>query len=442
MSHPNRPDTINRFKQAALTTGAVLGVLCIVATALSLTFGMKPVVFRSGSMSPAIPTGSLAFVKSQPVSELSVGDIVSVTTNGGDRLTHRVYGIDQLDNNLSSLTLKGDANNAPDSETYVVADADLVVFSMSRVGYVLAWLSGPIGIFAGGLFAGSLLMIAFRPAPRGEGPPNGGMPGEDTPNDTPTALEHNSPRSGSTQVSPRILTAPWRQRELILVTAAGLGALLVMSPIGNTAAEITDTATAKTGQFATVQTFTCEDYSPGLFASSARITWTAPGPGTYTYRVLVLKPDGTTYSDNTQSSTSVDITLPPALLDLSGTSTVRIYSIANGLTAPTWTGFTLTKGLLLGGTYCGSKISGTSAASRMAASAPTPTSTQSTVTTTPATTTPTATTATGTTEPSPSTSTSTTTTPTTTTPTTTASTNTGNHDHYRNHSDNNNPAPD
>ena len=137
------------------------------------------------------------------------------------------------------------------------------------------------------------------------------MPGEDTPNDTPTALEHNSPRSGSTQVSPRILTAPWRQRELILVTAAGLGALLVMSPIGNTAAEITDTATAKTGQFATVQTFTCEDYSPGLFASSARITWTAPGPGTYTYRVLVLKPDGTTYSDNTQSSTSVDITLPP-----------------------------------------------------------------------------------------------------------------------------------
>ena len=223
--------------------------------------------------------GLVGICESQPVSELSVGDIVSVTTNGGDRLTHRVYGIDQLDNNLSSLTLKGDANNAPDSETYVVADADLVVFSMSRVGYVLAWLSGPIGIFAGGLFAGSLLMIAFRPAPRGEGPPNGGMPGEDTPNDTPTALEHNSPRSGSTQVSPRILTAPWRQRELILVTAAGLGALLVMSPIGNTAAEITDTATAKTGQFATVQTFTCEDYSPGLFASSARITWTAPGTG-------------------------------------------------------------------------------------------------------------------------------------------------------------------
>lgn len=423
MSHPNRPDTINRFKQAALTTGAVLGVLCIVATALSLAFGIKPVVFRSGSMSPAIPTGSLAFVKSQPVSELTVGDIVSVTTNGGDRLTHRVYGIDQLDNNQSSLTLKGDANNAPDSETYAVADADLVVFSLSRVGYVLAWLSGPIGIFAGGLFAGTLLMIAFRPAPRGEGPPSGGMPEEGIPNDTPTVPEHNSPRSRSTQVSSRILTAPWRQRELILVTAAGLGALLAMSPIGNTAAMITDTATAKTGQFATVQTFTCENYSPSLFASSARITWTAPGAGTYTYRVLVLKPDGTTYSDNMQSANTVDITLPPALLDLSGTSTVRIYSIENGLTAPTWTGFSLSKGLLFGGTYCGSMISGTSAAGRMAASAPT--STHSTVTTTAATTTTaTATTTTGTTEPTPSTSasTTTTTTPTTTTPTTTAST--------------------
>ncbi|MFC8932558.1 signal peptidase I [Rhodococcus sp. NPDC057135] len=422
MSHHNRPDTINRLKQAALTTGAVLGILCIIATALSFAFGIKPVVFRSGSMSPAIPTGSLAFVKSQPVSELSVGDIVSVTTSGGERLTHRVYGIDQLDNNLSSLTLKGDANNAPDSETYAVADADLVVFSMSRVGYVLAWLSGPIGIFAGGLFAGSLLMIAFRPAPRGEGPPNGGTPGEGIPNDTPTTPEHNSPRSRSTQVSSRILTAPWRQRELILVTAAGLGALLTMSPIGNTAALITDTATAKTGQFATVQTFTCENFSPGFLSSGARVTWTAPGAGIYTYRILVLDPDGITYSDNMQSATTVDITLPPALLDLSGSSTVRIYSIENGLTAPSWTGFTLDKGFLLGGTYCGSKISGTSAASRMAASAPT--STQSTVTTTPATTTPTVTTTTGTTEPTPSTSasTTTTTTPTTTTPTTTAST--------------------
>ncbi|MFE5646146.1 signal peptidase I [Rhodococcus sp. NPDC056516] len=418
MSHPNRPDAINRFKQAALTTGAVLGVLCIVATALSLALGIKPVVFRSGSMSPAIPTGSLAFVKSQPVSELSVGDVVSVTTSGGERLTHRVYGIDQLDNNLSSLTLKGDANDAPDTETYAVADADLVVFSMSRVGYVLAWLSGPIGIFAGGLFAGSLLMIAFRPAPRGEGPPNGGMPATDIPDGAPTAPEHNSPRSSWTQVSSRILTAPWRRREMILVTASGLGALLAMSPIGNTAATITDTATAKTGQFATVQTFTCENYSPSLLASSARITWTAPGPGTYTYRVLVLKPDGTTYSDNTQSATTVDITLPPALLDLSGTSTVRIYSIESGLTAPTWTGFTLTKGLLFGGTYCGSTISGTGAATRVAASAPTPTSTQSTATTAPATTTPTATTTTGTTEPTPSTSASTTTTPTTTISTT------------------------
>lgn len=199
-------------QQAALTTGAVLGVLCIVATALSLAFGIKPVVFRSGSMSPAIPTGSLAFVKSQPVSELTVGDIVSVTTNGGDRLTHRVYGIDQLDNNLSSLTLKGDANNAPDSETYAVADADLVVFSMSRVGYVLAWLSGPIGIFAGGLFAGTLVddRISSSTARRRSTERRHALKG--IPNDTPTVPEHNSPRSRSTQVSSRILTAPWRPK--------------------------------------------------------------------------------------------------------------------------------------------------------------------------------------------------------------------------------------
>lgn len=46
--------TFTRFGRGArevlLTLGALLGVLCIVASIAGVAFGVKPLVFRSGSM--------------------------------------------------------------------------------------------------------------------------------------------------------------------------------------------------------------------------------------------------------------------------------------------------------------------------------------------------------------------------------------------------------
>ncbi|MCW2750339.1 MAG: signal peptidase, partial [Aeromicrobium sp.] len=51
---------VRTAREAFLTLGAVLGVVCIVVTAIGFAFGVKPLIFRSGSMSPAIHTGDMS----------------------------------------------------------------------------------------------------------------------------------------------------------------------------------------------------------------------------------------------------------------------------------------------------------------------------------------------------------------------------------------------
>ena len=113
-------------RELALTIGAVAGLICVLAAAASMLFGIKPLVFRSGSMSPEITTGSLALARTVPATDLSVGDIVSVVNGQGTRITHRVYELDQQAGNSVTVTLKGDANAKPDVEPYFITEADRI----------------------------------------------------------------------------------------------------------------------------------------------------------------------------------------------------------------------------------------------------------------------------------------------------------------------------
>ena len=45
------------LRELLLTTGAVIGAICLLAAVGSVTFGLQPLIFRSGSMEPAIGTG-------------------------------------------------------------------------------------------------------------------------------------------------------------------------------------------------------------------------------------------------------------------------------------------------------------------------------------------------------------------------------------------------
>ena len=156
---------IHTLRETALTAGALLGSLCIVASLLAAAFDIKPLVFRSGSMQPAISTGALAFAKEIPAADIKIGDIVSVENRYGTRVTHRVESAD-LEGGRAILILKGDANALPDAEPYAVTTADRVFFDIPEAGYVVTWLVGPAGIFGGGLLVGLLLFVAFGPGSR------------------------------------------------------------------------------------------------------------------------------------------------------------------------------------------------------------------------------------------------------------------------------------
>ncbi|WP_018178103.1 signal peptidase I [Jongsikchunia kroppenstedtii] len=161
--HPDKRRRSRR--ELALNVGAIAGTICIVATVLSLMFGVKPLVFRSGSMSPAITTGSLALAQSVSADKVKVGDVVSVMNPQGTRITHRVFRIQHIDGQ-TLLTLKGDANAQPDLLPYPVTKVDRVFAHVGFLGYLVAWLSSGIAIFLGGLLAGALLMLAFGPMRR------------------------------------------------------------------------------------------------------------------------------------------------------------------------------------------------------------------------------------------------------------------------------------
>jgi signal peptidase I len=152
-------------REIGLTLGALAGVLCMVMAVLAVAFDVQPVVFRSGSMSPAIDTGALAISRTVDAADMRVGDVVTVRTSNGIRVTHRIQAITRH-GDQATLILRGDANSVPDEEPYVVRSADRVLFDVPQAGHVVNAVTGPSGVFAAGLLVGLLMVTAFSRRPR------------------------------------------------------------------------------------------------------------------------------------------------------------------------------------------------------------------------------------------------------------------------------------
>ncbi|QEP08381.1 signal peptidase I [Glutamicibacter sp. ZJUTW] len=146
----------NRVQNIALNGGAIIGSLCLLMTLAALLFGLKPLVFASGSMGPVIPTGSLGLAVPTQVEDIAVGDVVSVVTSDEVRVTHRVAEMTE-----AGLILKGDANPVADLQPYAVDSVDKLLASVPFLGYVVTWLSQPWAYFLGGLLCAYLLYVAF-----------------------------------------------------------------------------------------------------------------------------------------------------------------------------------------------------------------------------------------------------------------------------------------
>ncbi len=126
----------------------VIGLTILVILTTSVFYiprlvGIKPYVVLSGSMEPAIPTGSVVFVDIHDT-DVSVGDIVTYklpSVNGGEILvTHRI--IQEEDGNWIT---KGDANDVEDlSQVTQEQIVGSYCFLIPMVGYLIAQLNRKI----------------------------------------------------------------------------------------------------------------------------------------------------------------------------------------------------------------------------------------------------------------------------------------------------------
>jgi signal peptidase I len=330
-------------REIALWVGAVLGGFCLLVSVVAVAVGITPLVFRSGSMEPQIPTGALGVAVRTDAADLRSGDVVSVIWSSGSRVTHRLVSKEGLGNGVFALTTKGDANADVDLEVVPASSVDRLIWSVPGAGYVVEEVSKPVWVFAAGILAGALIVIAFRtPAARGVRRGGSGRrvaarrdpvddlepalaeplaaPAPSTPSvpspDAPRPIAHRARRRGPLVVS----------LSLVLVLGA-MGA--VAPPTGTLAAfrvDRTGEATFTTTMLGTPAVTTCA--RRGL-TSNIDVAWNAPTSGlTPTgYRMEVTKRTvlGGTVSPVTTNASTRTAAFTVNLLDI-GAYDIRIFA--------------------------------------------------------------------------------------------------------------------
>jgi len=90
-------------------------------------------------MEPAIPTGSVVFVRDVPAERVEEGNVITFADDGGNLITHRVARKFTADDSLRFRT-KGDANENLDAEPVYRDDlAGVVIFSVPYIGYLVSF---------------------------------------------------------------------------------------------------------------------------------------------------------------------------------------------------------------------------------------------------------------------------------------------------------------
>jgi signal peptidase I len=318
--------------------GAILGGVCILAVIAALLIGAKPLVFRSGSMAPAIPTGALGLSVPIEAASIRTGDVISIENAAGVRITHRVVKAD-ISEDMATVTLKGDANAIPDAAPYVLRETDRVVAHAPLLGYAVAWLSSSAAVFAGGLFTAYLLFVAFGAPRRRHSQP------ESPTSDDPPAGQHRVASRRSVAGH----RAPDRTRRTTRMTAMAVASLIVLTggslhTATPSQAAFLDSAPA-TGHFTAVMpatpTLNC---AQGILLSllpdngKVELSWvhnhSSTGPTGYEMTTQVGT--GPESAPQPYGPTTTSLTLPASSIVPGGASaqvTIRIYSRYNSWTS-------------------------------------------------------------------------------------------------------------
>lgn len=330
-------------REIALTIGAVAGLVCIVATIAGLLFGIKPLIFRSGSMSPEITTGSLALSRNVSATELQVGDVVSVENAQGTRITHRVHVLQPQSGSTVIVTLKGDANQHPDIEPYAITEADRVFVSVPGLGYAVAWLSSPVAIFLGGAFVGAMMTIVVRPAKKNEDSDDDRGPSEGPPIDDAVTTEFTPVIESKVEpISPTQRFSVPSFRTFLAVTAASLSVLGVAQATG-TAAAFTDNATAEASISTPIDLLAAPKWLGCSGTLSNRtMKWEHLGPG-YTYDIRLTGARGGSWNPtipaNKGDVISINVNAWDHVRETASGSQIEVRAVRNGQVSTTgWVG--------------------------------------------------------------------------------------------------------
>jgi signal peptidase I len=129
----------------------------LLAIALPLAFGGRPLVVLSGSMEPTLSTGDVVVVKRVRPEDAHAGDVVTYRNPEGSLVTHRVRAVRRHAARFELVT-KGDANNASERWT-MHADGELsrAVYRVPLAGRLLARTSSREGKLA--LIVAPLLLL-------------------------------------------------------------------------------------------------------------------------------------------------------------------------------------------------------------------------------------------------------------------------------------------
>ena len=122
--------------------------------------GVSLYIVQSGSMEPAMKTGSLAIVRSTEADILAAGDVITFKdADSGKLITHRITGVNILGDSYEFIT-KGDANENVDQTA--VAPADIigkVMFSIPLIGYLLNIAQTKTGLLFMVMVPGALIIF-------------------------------------------------------------------------------------------------------------------------------------------------------------------------------------------------------------------------------------------------------------------------------------------
>ncbi len=158
--------TIRKIWDVLSTIIVVLAVVLAIAFAGARLLGFNVFMVLSGSMEPAIETGSLIYIKKIDCNELKSGDVITFMLSKNTVATHRIVDIipDETDPTLLRFQTKGDANNSVDGAPVHCQNVlGTPIFTIPKLGYLASYIQQPPGSYLAVAIGAALVLFIYLP---------------------------------------------------------------------------------------------------------------------------------------------------------------------------------------------------------------------------------------------------------------------------------------